>query len=56
MNSKIVDFTMCKTCRFFEKNEADEPCHECLHTPSREDGSRKPIRYWAKTEGIKKAK
>lgn len=52
-NSKIVDFTMCKTCRFFEKNEAEEPCHECLHVPSRDDGSRKPFRYWPKTEDDK---
>lgn len=47
--SKIVDFSMCKTCRFYETNEAEEPCHECLHTPARDDGSRKPIRYWVKT-------
>lgn len=49
--SKIVDFTLCRLCRFYKTDEAKDPCHECMQTPARDDGSKRPIRYWPRTDG-----
>lgn len=34
---KIVDFSMCKTCEHFSKDEREYPCCDCLNIPSRID-------------------
>lgn len=47
--TKLIDFTFCLLCRYFEQPETKDPCNDCLNTPARSDGSRKPIRYWPKT-------
>lgn len=42
---KIVKFgDYCKTCKFFETPENDEPCEECLSHTVREH-SEKPVKY-----------
>ena len=49
---RIVDFEKyCKTCRYYETNETEDPCNECLTEPVRED-SRKPAKYSEDT-GVK---
>ena len=41
----IVDFNKyCKTCKYLDVDEQEDPCNECLHNPVKED-SRKPINY-----------
>ena len=42
--TKFVDFTYCKTCKFYKKDERDEPCSECLIVAVNE-GSNRPINY-----------
>ena len=34
----------CKTCKYFERTEEDEPCFECLSEPTNTD-SHKPVRW-----------
>ena len=29
---KIVDFSKCKECKYYEVEYYNEPCHECLNT------------------------
>ncbi len=42
---KIVRFDKyCKTCKYRELDEAEDPCHECLQTPVN-TFSMKPIHY-----------
>lgn len=49
---RIVDFEKyCKTCRYYETEETEDPCNECLTEPVRED-SRKPAKYIEDT-GVK---
>lgn len=41
----IVDFNKyCKTCKYSDVDEWEDPCNECLHNPVKED-SRKPVNY-----------
>lgn len=43
--TKIVNFDLyCKNCEHFKKESYEDPCHECLHTPAREN-SRKPLYF-----------
>lgn len=42
--SKFVDFTYCNSCIFKNKEESEDPCHECLDTPAREE-SKIPVKY-----------
>lgn len=42
--TKFVDFTYCKTCEFYKKDERDEPCNECLSIAVNE-GSNIPTKY-----------
>ena len=50
---KIVEFDKwCNTCRYYETEESEDPCRECLTIGARPD-SRRPERYWAKT-GVNK--
>lgn len=44
MHQKIVDFSMCKECKFFEKEENGFPCENCLGIPSRW-GTNEPIHF-----------
>lgn len=37
-------FTYCKTCKYFDKEENEEPCDECLEACMNE-GTNKP-RLW----------
>lgn len=37
-------FEYCKTCKYKDLDEAEEPCNECLTFPVNID-SRKPIKY-----------
>lgn len=42
---KIVHFDIyCKTCKCLEKDEHEEPCDDCLLTPTNIN-SHKPIKY-----------
>lgn len=41
---KIVDFTMCKTCKYEDTADYLDPCHECLNNPTNVN-SRRPINY-----------
>lgn len=44
-DTKIVEFEKyCKDCKHLTKNESEDPCYECLQTPSRLY-SRKPINF-----------
>lgn len=44
-NVKIVEFfTWCPSCKYFEKNEEDDPCYDCISIPAREN-STKPEFY-----------
>lgn len=46
--TKEVDFKKwCPSCEYYNKNETDDPCNECLTVPARY-GSAKPIKYWNK--------
>ena len=42
--NKIVDFTWCNSCKHKSKEEYENPCHDCLNEPGRED-SRRPEKY-----------
>lgn len=37
---KIVDFQWCNKCRYFDKDEGEDPCDECLNTPALDDSHR----------------
>lgn len=43
---KEVDFTYCLTCKHWSKDEAEEPCHECMNNPTNMN-SHRPVRYEA---------
>lgn len=42
----------CPSCKFYDTDETDDPCNECLTCPSNED-SHKPVKY---RKGDKKKK
>lgn len=45
IRDKIVEFDKyCEKCRFKDKKESDEPCHECLIYPVNEN-SKKPVNF-----------
>lgn len=45
INMKEVYFhEYCKTCKYEDKNEADDPCNDCLATPAHQY-SHKPINW-----------
>lgn len=47
---KIVDYSpWCKKCRHRRKREDEEPCRECLESPTNTD-SRQPTKF----EGVAK--
>ena len=42
---KEVDFkTYCKTCRYYDKKDTDDPCNDCLGEPCNLN-SNKPVEY-----------
>lgn len=42
---KIVEFEKyCPTCKYYELDENEDPCYECLAEPANID-SHKPIKY-----------
>ena len=42
---KIVRYDRyCKTCKYYNLNQAEEPCNTCLSNPTN-GHSRKPIKY-----------
>lgn len=44
-NIKIVSYyDYCKTCKYYKKDEKDEPCNTCLRSPTQEASS-KPMCY-----------
>lgn len=44
-DEKIVNFEFyCEKCLFFDNAEYEDPCHECLSTPTNQD-SRKPVKF-----------
>ena len=50
---RIVEFgTYCKTCKYEELKENEEPCDECLDIPYNEY-TNKPVR-WEEKEAKKK--
>lgn len=54
-NSHHIDFSYCDTCKYKDTREEDDPCNECLTSPARNDGSRKPMKYFPE-ENRKKSK
>lgn len=47
-NERFVDFyKYCKTCKHEKKKENEDPCWDCLNTPTNQD-SRKPVEWVAK--------
>lgn len=45
ITTKFVDFSYCESCKYKNTREEEDPCNDCLNSPAREDGSRKPMRY-----------
>lgn len=45
ISSKFVDFSYCDTCKHKDVREEEDPCNDCLQSPARDDGSRKPVNY-----------
>lgn len=44
--NKFIDFAKyCPKCEYYDLEEMDDPCNECLTCPARTDGSRKPINF-----------
>lgn len=41
---KIVDFTYCKSCKFYDTKEWEDPCNKCLCCSVNEN-SEKPLYY-----------
>ncbi len=54
-DEKIVDFSMCKTCKHEEEPENVDPCETCLDTPGRVD-SRRPLNYEEDPAKVSKAR
>lgn len=50
---KIVDFSKCKGCVHFEKDENDDPCYDCLLNPTKY-ASEIPVSYEKKPKKDKK--
>ena len=47
-NLHIVEFDKyCSTCKYYKKDQAEDPCHVCLTISAREN-SRKPEKWEAK--------
>ena len=42
--NKIVNFEWCKKCVHWEQDEMDDPCYECLETPTKY-ASEKPLYF-----------
>ena len=52
--NKIVKYDLyCKNCEHFEKEDWEDPCHECLQTPARQD-SHKPLYFEEKPSSQEK--
>lgn len=44
-NQKEVYFhKYCKTCKYYKNKETDDPCDECLNTPTNVD-SHRPVNW-----------
>lgn len=43
-DEKIVDFSMCGTCKHRREPDNVDPCKTCFNTPARVD-SRRPLNY-----------
>ena len=41
---KIVDFEWCKKCEHYNVVDWDDPCDECLNSPTNED-SHRPVYF-----------
>ena len=41
---KIVDFTNCKKCKFYNTPDTEEPCNECIKHSVNEN-SEYPVNY-----------
>lgn len=37
LSDKIVDFSLCVSCKHWLKEEKEEPCCDCLLVPGRKD-------------------
>ena len=43
---KFVNFAeYCPKCKYYDTEEMEDPCNECLTCPARFDGSHKPINF-----------
>ena len=50
-NLKEIDFfTYCKTCKYRDLKEIEDPCNECLDTPCNVE-SRKPLNWESAKKG-----
>ena len=43
-NTFVEYFRYCKKCKYFNKNDYEEPCHECLENPAYST-SEVPLKY-----------
>ena len=49
-HDRIVNFMLCRYCRYSECPESAEPCSDCLEYPANVD-SRRPVHFEAKDIG-----
>lgn len=53
MRKEVYFGDYCPKCKFYETEETDDPCNECLNEPSNED-SHKPVRFQKSSKKDKK--
>lgn len=46
---KIVDFEYCKQCKYEDRLPSENPCHDCLNSPTN-TYSHKPINFKEKSK------
>lgn len=52
--TKLVNYAQyCKNCEYLDKSMYEDPCHECLGTPAREN-SHKPLHFKGRKNSQKK--
>lgn len=44
MDKEVYFYEHCKTCKYQNKSETDEPCNDCLSNPINTD-SHKPVNW-----------
>lgn len=50
-NQKIVDFTYCRKCKYWSRQESGNPCYYCLSIPVNSN-SHKPVYFVEETNNF----